>query len=287
MPLAIPSNEAPGVWMDSTTTDLIFVDAALPPLVRTQTILHELSHIVLGHRGARLVDNHTGDLTEEHEAELAADILATRLSRARSHFETPTISEEGPVTPAHPTRDLGGGLRARLTRWWTRCQYHWQMRPLWLALHHSAPAAQPTRLSAAVWHEGFPLDDPVPVTRLPYAYHRRTIEILDGLRRLSAYIDPAIVNQARRRARRACFSEAEIDAIAAAAAVRVALDSYAIGAPPRDAPPGTVVPTATTDLDAIAAHLARTAQALSSSPYVLTINTISRPQAEEDIDLLR
>ncbi|MFV2021696.1 DUF6545 domain-containing protein [Micromonospora sp. LOL_023] len=287
VPLTIPAHEAPGVWMDSTTTDLIFVDIALSPLARNQTILHELAHIILGHRGVRLADNHAGDLTEEHEAEQAADILSARLTRARSRSETPSPFKEPPPTSAHPTGDLGSGLRARLARWWTRCQYHWQMRPLWLALHHSTPTTLPTGLSAPVWHEGFPLDDPIPLTRLPHAYHRRTIEILDGLRRLSAYIDPAILNQARHRARRACLSEAEIDAIAAATAVRAALDSRAIGAPPHHTPPGTLVPTTTTDLDTIAAHLARTAQALTSSPYVLTINPTPRPQTEESIDLLR
>ncbi|MFY1632339.1 DUF6545 domain-containing protein [Solwaraspora sp. WMMB335] len=255
----IPAHEAPGVWMGSTTTDLIFVDASLPLLARTQTVLHELAHIILGHRGARPVDSHTGDPAEENEAELAADILATWLTRARARPQALSIFW-------HRTSI---GPHIRLVRWWTRWQRHWQMWPLWLALRDGAITIRSTWSRTSAWGEGFPLDDPVSLTSLSHAYYRRTIEILDGLRQVGAYVDPNILNQARYRARRACLPEAEVDAIAAATAVRAALHAHASGAPPRHAPPDALIPATTADLDTVAAHFVRTAQALTTSPYVL------------------
>jgi hypothetical protein len=85
----------PGLWLTMPTGDLIYYEERTSPLHQQHIILHELCHILLGHRGIHPVA--IGDLTlaelralrtdhytrdEEHEAETLATLIGYRVQRA-------------------------------------------------------------------------------------------------------------------------------------------------------------------------------------------------------------
>jgi hypothetical protein len=87
----------PGLWIETDTADLLYYEERTSPLHQQHIILHELGHILLGHRGVHLVD--IGDLTltdlralradhytrgEEHEAETLATLIGHRVQRAQA-----------------------------------------------------------------------------------------------------------------------------------------------------------------------------------------------------------
>lgn len=87
----------PGLWIETDTADLVYYEQRTSPLHQQHIVLHELGHILLGHRGVRSVE--IGDLTlaelralradhytrdEEHEAETLATLIGHRVQRAQA-----------------------------------------------------------------------------------------------------------------------------------------------------------------------------------------------------------
>jgi len=87
----------PGLWLETDTADLLYYEERTSPLHQQHIILHELGHILLGHRGADPAE--VGDLTlaelrvlradhytrdEEHEAETLATLIGYRVQRAQA-----------------------------------------------------------------------------------------------------------------------------------------------------------------------------------------------------------
>jgi len=83
----------PGMWVETRDRDLIYYESQTSPSHQEQIILHELGHIMLGHRGLVLTTAETlGDLTlmdlrALHDAsytweqEYAAETLATLIGQ--------------------------------------------------------------------------------------------------------------------------------------------------------------------------------------------------------------
>jgi hypothetical protein len=88
-----------GLWIATATTDYVCVDQAASALLRQHIILHELSHILCGHRGVlgpdharqftildpavvrRVLERRAYDDAEEREAELLASEIGSRVDR--------------------------------------------------------------------------------------------------------------------------------------------------------------------------------------------------------------
>ncbi|MEH0970539.1 ImmA/IrrE family metallo-endopeptidase [Micromonospora sp. CPCC 205546] len=87
-----------GLWVATSETDYVLFSRDASPVLRVQTILHELMHIALGHTTRAVTSGQpagTGDLTgaravlarstatfdeqQEHDAELLATYLGARL----------------------------------------------------------------------------------------------------------------------------------------------------------------------------------------------------------------
>ncbi len=84
----------PGLWLETDTADLLYYEERTSPLHQQHIVLHELGHILLGHRGLRLGQTIAlGDLTlaelralrderYTEEEEYAAETLATLIQHA-------------------------------------------------------------------------------------------------------------------------------------------------------------------------------------------------------------
>jgi IrrE N-terminal-like domain len=100
---------APGisaVWIHMATCEFIFVRAAAAPVLQTHSILHEIGHIVLGHRGYHIPDEQRQDWiqsiaankssimdkTEEQEAEHFAVTVYMRARLARRRLQETTTA---------------------------------------------------------------------------------------------------------------------------------------------------------------------------------------------------
>ena len=93
-----------GLWVPAPTTDYIFVNAHLLPAHRVHTLLHEIAHLLLNHRGVDIrsilgepvwlalgLSSGTGhlrsvalnDSPEDEEAEVFVLLIQQRVARAR------------------------------------------------------------------------------------------------------------------------------------------------------------------------------------------------------------
>lgn len=103
-----------GMWVETRDRDLIYHENQTSPLHQEQIILHELGHIVLGHRGMTLPltvslgDFTLADLRALHDAsytweeEYAAETLATLIGRVAQRTRA---TRSGSVDP-HTARIL-------------------------------------------------------------------------------------------------------------------------------------------------------------------------------------
>ncbi|MBK8030478.1 MAG: ImmA/IrrE family metallo-endopeptidase [Chloroflexi bacterium] len=94
-----------GLWVPAPTTDYIFVNAHLLPAHRVHTMLHEIAHLLLNHRGVDIrsvlgepvwqalgLSSGTGhlrsvalnDSPEDEEAEVFVLLIQQRVARARA-----------------------------------------------------------------------------------------------------------------------------------------------------------------------------------------------------------
>jgi hypothetical protein len=106
-----------GLWLSTTTADYVVFDRTAPPVLRDHIILHELSHILCGHRGALRADNaHTlfelldpdvvrlvlgrtsaYEVAEEREAEELASMIGERASPRPRALREPSDADVAAV----------------------------------------------------------------------------------------------------------------------------------------------------------------------------------------------
>ncbi|MGC4885793.1 DUF6545 domain-containing protein [Micromonospora sp. DT227] len=248
--VALEAGHPPGVLITGQPEgDFILVDRSLPPVTRTQTVLHELAHLVLEHPGDLLHDGI--DRVVEAEAELAADLLYQRLVRAAGHEE-----DDGDQRTDHQR-----WLHRIMTSWWNDRRSDWRLLHLWMTLRDNMPDLSIVTTSTSI---------PVPTEiRGKRQRHRTVVEIHEILRALRPWCSAQVHASATALARRQGLDAASTDAEADAATIAVALRHLQLAV----APPATDLPLPASgrdrhDVRAEARHLARVDQALSDSPLV-------------------
>ncbi|MFG1918169.1 DUF6545 domain-containing protein [Micromonospora sp. NPDC048898] len=237
----------PGFFFNSAEADYIVTDVRLPSLTRIQTILHELAHLLLGHRGNAL----HGDIdpSAEADAEIAADILSRQLARAANAAHRVSTPQEAKLT------DLNWRTRDWMNDRWD----DWQLELLWVKLRTAVPDA-PLIL---VPHD----DEPAPALGGSRRTYRRVVEVHEQLRRLRPWYSEDVRLSALRRAERCGPSEAA--AVAEAAVIAVALRRRKAGAPPAGG--SFVLPqrgSGHLDIREETRRLAQVSRALHQSPLV-------------------
>ena len=103
-----------GFWYPTATTDYIVVNANLHPAHRIHTLLHEIAHMLLGHRGTDLrkifgedLIHHLGELAGEGHLRSAATIDQTSNPQEQEAEEFVLIIRRKVVT-AHRLQELYG-----------------------------------------------------------------------------------------------------------------------------------------------------------------------------------
>jgi len=104
----------PGLWLETNAADLLYYEERTSPLHQQHIVLHELGHILWGHRGLRLGQTIAlGDLTlaelralrderYTEEEEYAAETLATLIQHAAQRAQAGLAVDADP----HTTRIL-------------------------------------------------------------------------------------------------------------------------------------------------------------------------------------
>ncbi len=224
------------------------LDAALAPMARTQTLLHEVAHLLLDHQVNVLHED--VDRKVEREAEIAADLLALRLARAAKRRDGSSRSSLWPLR--------GDGFD-----WLRHRQADWDLHVLWTAMRSAVPE---------VCLDGSPEDGYEALSPLGSPRgrrHRQVVEIHDALRQLRPWYRPDVYLSAQRRAQRNRLDPAAVRTIAEAAGIAVAIrrkvagvdgDTEAIHAEPCTDLPASLKPAAR--------ELARLSHAMHHSPLV-------------------
>jgi hypothetical protein len=121
-----------GLWMAGSSLDVIFFDAATSPLHQEQIILHELSHLLCGHRAHIIAEPGFTELllphmsheillgargrtitysdAEEQEAELLASLISEQANRRR------VVAAPSPASAAGTIARLEGVLEEGIER---------------------------------------------------------------------------------------------------------------------------------------------------------------------------
>jgi uncharacterized protein DUF6545 len=149
----------------------------------------------------------------------------------------------------------------RLSTWRRRRRWYRHLRPLWLAVYRvdNDIALLPPRSG---------LVEALTLHRIGFRLHRRVIEIRDALvGPLRDYLDPEVLDQARRLATVRGLAEPARSAAAEAACIAAALRSHARRELAHPGHP-TVLTTEATDLDAEATWLAAISRAMRTSEVV-------------------
>ncbi|MEV4830567.1 DUF6545 domain-containing protein [Micromonospora sp. NPDC049257] len=235
-----------GVLVPLDRANYILVDASLPTLARTQSVLHEAAHLVLGHGGHAMHSD--VDPAVEAEAELAADLLYQQMTRA--------AARSGGAPDKKPAR-----LRCwRPSAWWADRRADWHVNQLWVKLRTGMPDA--TIVSTTT---GVPL--PVEVGGSRHR-HRRVIEVHDALRLLRPWCSRRVHASAQRRAHRYRLDTATAAAVAGAVTFAVALRRRQAALPVVDDPLDTTPPVDMSDVRGETRRLARISCAWHDSPVV-------------------
>ncbi|MEU1605995.1 DUF6545 domain-containing protein [Micromonospora matsumotoense] len=234
---------------DRPQRDFILVDRSLPAVTRTQTVLHEVAHLVLDHPGD--IQHDHVDRAVEAEAELAADLLHQQLTKAAA----------GGGADDNTGNDHPRWLSGETTSWWAERRSDWHLLHLWMTLRDGMPDLVIVTTSTAT---------PVPTEiRGSRQRHRTVVEIHEALRALRPWCSPQVHASATSRARRHRLDAAATAAVAEAATVAVALrHRQAAIVPPAVSPQLPPPPHDRHDVRAEARHLAHVERAMRDSPLV-------------------
>ena len=235
----------PGFYFASDEADYIVVDAGLPMLTRVQTILHELAHLLLGHEGTALHVH--ADVVAEADAEIAADVMSRRLTRAAGVVERPESQDA----------DLVDRSRDWIIDRWA----DWQLDLLWVSLRAAVPDAPLILVPRG--------HDPAPALGGSRHTYRRIVEVHDQLRSLRPWFSDEVHHSALYAARRDRLNPAAAAAVAEAATIAVALRRRKAGAPAcDDSHEAAQRLLGHADIRAETRRLARVSRAMHRSPLV-------------------
>ncbi|MFJ6199614.1 DUF6545 domain-containing protein [Micromonospora sp. NPDC092111] len=233
---------------DRPQRDIILVDRSLPAVTRTQTVLHEVAHLVLDHPGDIRHDH--VDRAVEAEAELAADLLYQQLTQA-------AVRAADDIAGIGRQRWLSG----ETTSWWADRRSDWHLLHLWMALREGMPDLVIVTTTTAT-----PVPTEIHGSR---QRHRTVVEIHEALRALRLWCSPQVHASATSRARRHRLDAATTAAVAEAATIAVALRHRQTAiAPPVVSPQLPPPPHDRHDVRAEARHLAHVERAMRDSPLV-------------------
>ncbi|MFG3423220.1 DUF6545 domain-containing protein [Micromonospora sp. NPDC048063] len=239
----------PGLLVKLALADYIVIDSALPALARTQTVLHEVAHLVLDHDGDAL--HADADPAVEAEAELAADLLYRQMAHAAA-AAAPVAYEPAASRPFR--------LPCWPSAWWKDRRMDWHVSQLWMTLRAVSDITSDSPNTA--------VQMPVEVGGSRQRY-RRVIEVHDALRSLRPWCCQQVHISATKRAQRYRLDPADVAAVAEAATIAVALRRRQAALPPVPGGPYmSVKPHSLQDVRAEARRLARVARALHDSPLV-------------------
>ncbi|TWJ20895.1 DUF6545 domain-containing protein [Micromonospora endolithica] len=252
--VARPLNaEAPsGFVYTGQVQDFVVLDDALAPMARTQTLLHEVAHLVLGHKVNVLHED--VDREVEREAEIAADLLALRLARAAQQ------RPGSPRSSVWPRRGTGPGEGSG---WLQRRQADWDLHMLWTTMR----AAVPEICLDGPPDDGYEALSPLGARRA--RRHRQVVEIHDALRQLRPWYCMDVYLSAQGRAQRNRLDAESVRTIAEAAGIAVALRRKIAGAAGDiQAPHAEACMDLPASLRPAAHRLARLSHAMRHSPLV-------------------
>ncbi|UGY91962.1 DUF6545 domain-containing protein [Streptomyces gobiensis] len=186
-----PDGELPsGVWVATSTTDVIFYEPATSAVHRLQIILHELAHLLLGHgepdaeRPAyttRLLgEAGSGALAEDDELDLdqLRDVFGVFGVFGRTSYRDDEERDAELLATILSDRALDRALSSHPIGAAWRGAQHWLylrwLRPLWADLTTAVPAV--------VLHEELRRGEP------RMRLHRRVVEIRDAILALQPYV---------------------------------------------------------------------------------------------------
>jgi hypothetical protein len=259
-----------GVWLATARADHIFHESSTTAWHVTQIVLHEIAHMLLGHRERaqsspglasllapdldqaliRLILGRSAYATaEEQDAETLASLIVQRATAAAASRPAAGCGTATPGPVAALMRQYARRMPVPHTSLGMWAAY-WRLRPLWLILSRAAPDVrlprQPgTRFSAR------------------YRLHRRVIEIRDAELSLRPYRNGTAAGQAMQSPG---FASRRREAAAGAAAILAAL-----------APAGHAEALTRDDLAAETARLIQAARAIRCS--VTPGGAVRRPRS--------
>jgi O-methyltransferase involved in polyketide biosynthesis len=210
---AAPDSALCGLLVSTEERDHIGLVEGMPQVLRDHTVLHELAHLILGHRGTQ--GQHWAALHEDTDSrygdadERAAELLATAIAAAAGPPSGPPVDE--------PVRQRGAWAGVARGKVYSRLRK--DLEPLWQMLAEAMPGIVLERQALPFWPLGG-------YRRL----YRTVVEIHDGLRLLRPHIEPAAFDDLRRLGLEAELDDGEADAFAVAGMLDAATRALGNGA---------------------------------------------------------
>ncbi|MFC0531376.1 DUF6545 domain-containing protein [Phytohabitans kaempferiae] len=272
----VPIGGPSGMLLHRTDEDLIVVADDASPLLQSHIVLHELAHLILGHRQ---LDHHDSTRVsgvrraQERQAEQYAEYMASLSSvSAGRRMNGEPAGRRHPVWPAARSDAQGRWSRSSristVTSTVTRHNLYRRLHSVWLPLTKAAPRFVVPILDPE-------LDQQLPFRHTRAALRRRVVQIHDGLWHIRGQLDPAVYEEAHVRARRVGLDKHSADIEGLATMITAALRLPH----PLDEP-GARRPTPRhgfNDVDSEAERLAAVAHAIRRSPIVAaTMASIDR-----------
>jgi hypothetical protein len=272
--VAVPARlDAPsGLWVSTADTDYIYHPEGISPLHRAHIVLHEISHMLLGHLGGPRDGGHLADLlapdlsdglarlilgrssytsAEEHDAEIMASLLLERAARPAArppfpacrtvpirgrHSGTPATGVRGPMPGVLSSIQVAAGT-ARGT-WGLAIQALQRWRQQCRSYRQLHPLWSALRLAVPQ----IALSPPRGMRHhIGFRLYRRVIEIRDGELALRPYRDPNTTQAAASAAADAGLSGDALSTMVQATVLAAALQAKQAGHRAQHPTPSTPV----------------------------------------------
>ncbi|UUV32044.1 hypothetical protein NQK81_00950 [Amycolatopsis roodepoortensis] len=290
IPARIAMNQLCGLLISTTDVDHIYFSEDLPPFQSRHTVVHEVGHLLLGHRGLesdgrhfelvaesnalrmllptlsptlvqRILGHASYAAAEEREAELFASLVLSRSDTSQTDLGSHALNLSSTGTSGFGRRFRLDHLSART--WAERATR--QLTPLWKQVTSQVPNVVLGNLPSG----HLTLTDGA-----MYQLYRRVLEILDAQLTLRSFIPPNIADLALEVAAERSHDLVESDVLLAAAEIAASLDGHRAGSSNPIEDSNAVVPRrnySASDLFAEAHWLVRVATAVQRDPDISLI----------------